>query len=387
MNMGNITEDACMISSFENYLKYNSPADEWFKDQEATQKKWKELEKAFLIRFLPIQKAKKSESELERELCELRLTVEELGKKVKYAGEDVWSHVAFTEKALSLARQAKINTGLNSIWKVHDELPDIIRQKVKETHTSWDDFCSAIKEVDTGHIRDGVKKYQKEKEEKERVESLIANLRHTQQQHRRQLPPTVPLSPVSSASNAMQTMAIGGRQNTPAVTSSTTQPTSTTNANPFASTAGGQGNLFSQPITNEDREALNCSLTYYPLQPNTTEGNNVWQQQLCEWRTKHGEGQVTAATGFPLRPGGAKPGSGECFLCGQVGHRRDSGQCVIAPINGRERTFRTICGRILRFRPVAQVNAVGDTGGEFDWLNDCMLTPISDQGNGEGPST
>ena len=96
-------EDTRMISSFENYLKYNSLADEWFKEQVA-QTKWKDLEKVFLIRFPPIQKAKKSELELERELCELRLTVEELRKKVKYAGEDVWSHVAFAEKALSLAQ-------------------------------------------------------------------------------------------------------------------------------------------------------------------------------------------------------------------------------------------------------------------------------------------
>jgi hypothetical protein len=55
-------------------------------------------------------------------------------------------------------------------------------------------------------------------------------------------------------------------------------------------------------------------------------------------------------------------------------------------INGRERTYRTICGRILRSRPVAQVNAVDDAGGEFDWLNNCMLAPRGNQGNGEGPS-
>lgn len=193
MNMGNITEDARMNSSFENYLKYNSPADEWFKEQNTAQMTWKALEKVFLECFPPIQKAKKLELDLERELCELRLTVDELGKKVKYAGEDVWSHVVFTKKALSLARQAKINAGSNSIWKVRDELPDIICQKVKETHKSWDDFCMAIKEVDMSHIRDGVKRHQKEKEEKERVDSLIVNLRHTQQQqqaasYRQQLP-------------------------------------------------------------------------------------------------------------------------------------------------------------------------------------------------------
>lgn len=72
------------------------------------------------------------ETELEQELCELRLKVEDLGKKEKYAGEEVYTHIIFAEKALSLAKQAKISTGSNSIWKVHDELPDIIDRKSKK---------------------------------------------------------------------------------------------------------------------------------------------------------------------------------------------------------------------------------------------------------------
>jgi len=78
----------------------------------------------------------------------LRLKVEDLGKKERYAGEDVYTHVIFAEKALSLTKQAKINTGSNSIWKVRDELPDIIRQKVKETYSTWNEFCAAIKAVE-----------------------------------------------------------------------------------------------------------------------------------------------------------------------------------------------------------------------------------------------
>ena len=226
MNIGNITNNAHMNSSFENYLKYNSLADEWFKELNTTEMTWKALEKAFLERFLPIHKAKKLESELERELCELRLKADDLGKNEKYTGQEVWSHVTFAEKALSLARQAKINTGLNSIWKVHDELPEIIHQKVKETYMTWDEFCTAIKEVNMSHIRDGVKKYQKEKEEKERVESLMVSLCHTQQQQQHcQLPPAIPVSPMSNASNAMQSMAIGPQQSTSATASNVTQPT------------------------------------------------------------------------------------------------------------------------------------------------------------------
>ena len=393
MNIGNITENARMISSFENYLKYSSPADEWFKELELKGMTWKALEKAFLEHFPPIQKAKKSESELERELCELRLKVDDLGKKEKYAGEEVWSHVAFAEKALSLARQAKIIKGSNSIWKVRDELPEIIRQKVKETYPTWDEFCTAIKEVDTSHIRDGMKKHQKEKEEKERMESMIASLRHTQQQQqqqqRRQPQPTAPLSPMSHASNAMQSMAIRTTRVAPAVTTNATTQASAANTNPFVNSGGGQGNLFRQPpppITNADREALQQSLARYPLQANTTEGNNTWLGQIRDWRAKHGEGPVTAVTGFPLRPGGAAPGSGECFGCGMVGHRRDSGLCVSDPINPREHTFRTICGRILRAAPAAQVNLVENAEDEFSWLGDRTIATTAVQGNGEGSS-
>jgi len=140
MNIGNITNDPRMNSSFKNYLKYNSPADKWFKELNTIEMTWKALEKVFLECFPPIQKAKKLESELERELCKLRLKADDLGKKEKYTGEEVWSHVAFTEKALSLAKQAKINMGLNLIWKVHDKLLEIICQKVKETYMTGTSF-------------------------------------------------------------------------------------------------------------------------------------------------------------------------------------------------------------------------------------------------------
>ena len=61
MNMGNVTEEVHMNCSFENYLKYNSLADEWFQEKNTVQMTWKVLEKAFLELFLPIQKAKKSD--------------------------------------------------------------------------------------------------------------------------------------------------------------------------------------------------------------------------------------------------------------------------------------------------------------------------------------
>jgi len=206
-----ITENRSIIKSFSDHLKYGSPADEWFGGLNTVTSTWKDIKKAFLEHFLPVEKAKRTETELERELCELRLKVEDLGKKERYAGEDVYTHVIFAEKALSLAKQVKINTSLNSIWKVRDKLPNIIWQKVKETYLSWTEFCTAIKGVEMAHIWDGVKKYQKEKEERESLEAAIAGLHHAQQQQQQQCCqplPMAPLSPMSNTSNAMQSMTI-----------------------------------------------------------------------------------------------------------------------------------------------------------------------------------
>ena len=380
-----ITEQDLIIESFGDHLKYASPADDWFKEL-GKKSTWKEVEAAFLERFPPIERAKRTETELERELCELRLKVEDLGKKEKYAGEEVYTHVIFAEKALSLAKQAKISTSSNSIWKVCDELPDIIRQKVKETYATWTEFCVAIKGVEMAHIRDGVKKHQREKEEREKTEAAIAGLQRMQQQQRRL--PAAPMTPVSAVSQAMQSTTLGGQRNTQSETRVAPQ-TTTNNTNLFTSQSGGQGTLFRlppPPVTQADRDALKISLATYPMQPNTQTGMTAWHGQLREWKAKNSESaEVTAITGFPLRPGGAPPGSGECYGCGMVGHRRTAQQCTIGFINPRERTFRTICGWILRFSTAPQINYVSDADGEFNWLNDQSFQHTSNQGNGQGP--
>jgi len=382
-----ITENSNIIESFSDHLKYGSPADEWLSELDTSQLTWKQVEKAFLERFPPVEKAKRTETELERELCELKLKVEDLGKKEKYAGEEVYTHVIFAEKALSLAQQAKINEGSNSIWKVRDELPEIIRQKVKETYSTWTDFCAAIKGIEMAHIQDGVKKYQEEKEARERTEAAIAGLQCIQQQQQRRLP-TAPMTPVSSVSHAMQATTLGAQRSNQTTTSNPPQ-IGATNTNPFANSSGGQGNLFHPPpppVTEADRDALNRSLAAYPIQPNNAASIAAWHNQLRDWKVKNGENaQITAITGFPLHPGGASPGSGECYGCGHVGHRRNEMRCMAGPINNQERTFRTICGRILRSTTTTQVNLVNDAGGEFDWLNDQSLVPAPGQGNGEGP--
>jgi hypothetical protein len=147
------------IGLLELYLKSDSAAEEWYNNANTPKKTWLELEKAFKTRFPNIKKATKTAPELERELGAMKITTEELGKTEKYRGEEVYMHMIFAEKILDLAKRAKIETSTSGLWSVRDELPEVLQEKIPEGQTSWTAFVQVIKNVDMGHIWEGVRKH------------------------------------------------------------------------------------------------------------------------------------------------------------------------------------------------------------------------------------
>ena len=87
-----------------------------------------------------------------QQLGAMRIKTEELGKTEKYKGEDVYTHIVFAEKILDLVKQAKVEGSTSGLWKVWDELPEILREKIPEDQASWTIFIQAIKSVDTSGI-------------------------------------------------------------------------------------------------------------------------------------------------------------------------------------------------------------------------------------------
>ena len=98
------TTDKQKINLFELYLKSDSLAEEWYNEVKTPKKTWLELEQEFKTRFPNIKKVTKTAPELEREFGVMRIAMEELGKTEKYRGEDVYTHMVFTEKILDLAK-------------------------------------------------------------------------------------------------------------------------------------------------------------------------------------------------------------------------------------------------------------------------------------------
>jgi len=172
------TDDAGKIEAFGDHLITDSPAEKWYKSYMTTNPKgtFASLDSAFITRFPSIQKVAQTSIDYQRELLALRLEIGMLGKKEKFGGVELWSHQAFAQKALSLAKLAGIDTGTSCIFNVRDELPEIIRDKVSESHTSWVSFTDAIRNMDLTYIRDGVRKFEEAKKKEELSNARLQRL-------------------------------------------------------------------------------------------------------------------------------------------------------------------------------------------------------------------
>lgn len=344
--------DEVKKQQFRYFLQADSAADEWFEElPEKDKKDWNAIEAAFNKRWPRKKAAKKTAEEYEEEITGLRLKMEDLGKKEKTAGREVYSHIVWADKMATVVKGAKLETTTTYIGHVRKELPKLLREKVGAGYADWTTFLQAIRDVDLDYIRDGVDIWRKEQNEQEALKKRV------QQLEKLTASPTAPLR------QQMTTFGIGNPPNTTQQLRQAIAPT-----NPFTGNSGGRGNLFQATqtaptttsqntnprpsATQADRVALLTCLQKYPHHPDTESGRQAHRAQQAEWAKTHGlNAFVTESTPYPLRPGTLPVGSGECFTCGFSGHmgRRDGSTCNgNRALHPHEQTWRAICSRILR---------------------------------------
>jgi hypothetical protein len=120
--------------------------------------------------------------------------------------------------------------------------------------------------------------------------------------------------------------------------------------------------------------------------PYTPVGINNYCDQCWGWLTTFGANKkVTKATGFSLLPVGVPPGSGECYVCGKLGHM--CANCTNKQVPFREKQWRGICGTVLRHgkSTLTLVNFIMNQD-DFRWMHSAGSEDNIQQGNGQGPS-
>ena len=378
--MGDKTDDF-KKSQFPYYLQSDSAADEWFLDLHDDDKKtWNAIEKAFLVRWPKKKQVKKTDDEYEDEIVGRKLKAEDLGKKEKIAGREVYTHVAWADKMAQSVKGARWEKTTNQLRQVRKELPTILREKIGTGHKDWNNLLKAVRDVDVEYIRDSIDIKNKEQADIEKRFKALEALSRS---------PTAPLrQQLSSVS----------------ISRPTTNPQVI--GDPFLNTGGGRGNIAftsnteiprqpKPPFTNvnprpaptpEQKAEIRLLLNRLPHHPDMQAGRQAHQAQQAEWVKMFGYGaKVTEKTPYPLRPGTSPVNSGECFTCGHQGHlgSRTGETCEALghrTLHPNEQQWRVICSRILKEPKVA-------TNVHLVAIDDYGTTLQDLQGNGEGPST
>jgi hypothetical protein len=232
---------------FKYFLQADSATDEWFKElQDGDKKDWDSIGNTFNKHWPSKKAAKKTKEEYEEEITGLKLKMEDLGKKEKTAGREIYSHIVWADKMATTVKGAKIEATTMYIGQVRKELPRSLREKVGAGHADWTAFLQAVWDVDINHIRDEADIWRKEEEEREGVKKRL------------QLLEKLTASPTTPLRQHMTSFSLGSPTSSPAQ-----QPrhTTTVPANPFTGTSGGRGNLFQTPQT------TNC-YDFVELKPN-----------------------------------------------------------------------------------------------------------------------
>ena len=151
------SSDNIKKQQFRYFLQADSVADEWFDDLLQNDKKdWPAIEATFYKRWPRRKAAKKTTEEYEDEIISLRLQTEDLGKREKVMGKDIYSHIACADKMATIVKGAKLEMTTTYIGHVRKELPKLLREKVGTGHKDWEAFLQGVRDMDMDYIRDGV---------------------------------------------------------------------------------------------------------------------------------------------------------------------------------------------------------------------------------------
>jgi hypothetical protein len=306
-----------------------------------------------------------------------RLLEADVGVRVKVDGTEELGHVRWARRVKALALAVPDQSGL-LISAVRAQMPNILKDRVGNSHATWEAFANAVCTVSLLDIEEA-----KEKE---------ARLRRIEQS----LQPPTP-----SLLSAFNRLALS----TPNSATTTTQIPATPNIpRPRPPVSPGTPFIPSAPprsprtiFRSDDERLADAERNRLPHHPPTSEGLSKYKAQVVAWTAANPSGRPNEHRPYPLTPGTMPVGSGECWKCGLAGHRGDNdpGTNLVPDL---EATWRRIAGGIYSRANASSTTSAVHAVGAIDeqtisWLTsdaykDAIIAHyLEQQGNALGPST
>ncbi|KAF9232043.1 hypothetical protein BU15DRAFT_81671 [Melanogaster broomeanus] len=286
--------DRQIIKRFEMQLAPGKLAEIWFKSLTPSETAtFEALKTAFYARW-PVPKTAVYTAAQRRERIRTQvLRKEEIGTWVEGGRAANYAHVTWAEKLQRLALSMGDTTGYLIEYAV-EGIPNLLKDHLTCHYTTWDELVDDIRGVPIVKLKRGREELEKQRARDVDIAQLKAHHAATSQnvaQTRSSATPYRPSPRQYQSSNLVH-------QNTVPYPSFRTTPS---NGLP------------------PSRAQVLERVASVPQRPNTETGIRQYETDVEAWHKANGtEAIPNLARPYPLRPGTAVAGSGECYSCGLV---------------------------------------------------------------------
>jgi hypothetical protein len=381
-NSKNNLSDTNKLRQFVLNLKSGSVAKQWWNDLPPTDKDtWDHLQSAFETKWPEKAVTVKTLEEKQALLEGTKLADEDIGKRVKVNGVEEFAHVVWADKIQRLAAAVPDTNGL-LIPTIRRSMPKVLRRVIGTGHTAWSAFCNAVRAVSLSEIEEARELENEQKQIREDVKKIQEQSTPSKALgnafQRASLGPPIPAPRFNPPKNF-----IANNQHIPIPQATSNNPFATHTPQPRSVTASYQQ---TRPDIDRMTDVLRLAL---PIHPDNPAGHALYHAQISEWNRNHGNRPVNEYRPYPLSPGTSPVASGECWMCGYIGH---VGNCTTtSPVPPLERRWRSIASTIKRNAegPTANVNYVAQDDRWFereDYDRQVIANYLLSQGKGPGSS-
>jgi hypothetical protein len=308
--------DKHRLYMFSKYLEYGSKAHIWWRDKltPANKATWATLEATFHMKWPPITRAQPMMEEKQAKLSELRLTEDEVGRKVGDDEDDqVYSHVDWAQKVLTIAEDIEDDKGM-LISIARNNLPLSIRTLLPNDISTWDKFAEGVSNISISRLTDEVDRDQSLRATTDAVANLTISqptprftpytrTPYRTPYQRTQPTPAEPQEQPTPCQPAQPTTPVplpttpNNRTNAPTDTYGGTTARATANAPHFLTVPGSPLANRGTSYTKLAQQAIKDNIPY----PDTDEGHQNYQTAITIWTQKYSSSQPDWSTGhFPL---------------------------------------------------------------------------------------